>query len=101
MMKNNSETIKVKVSTITAERLQAVAPESDVSMFIAEEIIPQGLELAEIDTEVSDELIESTDKYLKDIEEMVRHISIFLNKGNVRKKKGILKLVYKLLESIL
>lgn len=101
MMKNNSETIKVKVSTITAERLVAVAPDSDVSQFIAEEIIPQGLEIAEIETEVSDELIEATDKYLKDIEEMVKHISIFLNKGNVKKKKRILSLVYKLLESII
>ncbi|WP_304576678.1 hypothetical protein [Romboutsia ilealis] len=101
MMKNNSETIKVKVSTITAERLQAVAPDFEVGQFIAEKLIPQGLELAELETEVSDELVESTDDYLKDIEEMVRHISIFLNKGNVKKKKGVLKLVYKLLESIL
>lgn len=101
MMKNNSETIKVKVSTITAERLVAVAPDSDVAQFIAEEIIPQGLEIAEIETEVSDELIEATDKYLKDIEDMVKHISIFLNKGNVKKKKRILSLVYKLLESII
>lgn len=101
MMKNNSETIKVKVSTITAERLVAVAPDSDVSRFIAEEIIPQVLEITEMETEVSDGLIEATDVYLKDIEEMVKHISIFLNKGNVKKKKRILSLVYKLLESII
>ena len=81
-MKNN-ETIKVKVSATTAERLVTVAEGMDVAQYIAEEIIPQGLEIAEIDTEVSDELIEATDKYLKDIEEMVTHVSLFLNKGNV------------------
>lgn len=101
MMKNNNETIKVKVSVVTAERLEAVSTNLNVGQFIADEIIPQALEIAEIETEVSDELIEDTDAYLKDINEMVRHIAIFLNKGNVKKKKRILSLVYKLLESIL
>lgn len=101
MMKNNNETIKVKVSAVTAERLEAVSTNLNVGQFISDEIIPQALEIAEIETEVSDELIEDTDAYLKDINEMVRHIAIFLNKGNVKKKKRILSLVYKLLESIL
>lgn len=101
MMKNNNETIKVKVSVVTAERLEAVSTNLNVGQFISDEIIPQALEIAEIETEVSDELIEDTDAYLKDINEMVRHIAIFLNKGNVKKKKRILSLVYKLLESIL
>lgn len=101
MMKNNNETIKVKVSVVTAERLEAVSTNLNVGQFISDEIIPQALEIAEIETEVSDELIEDTDSYLKDINEMVRHIAIFLNKGNVKKKKRILSLVYKLLESIL